>query len=151
MSLGLLSGGVEAGALEHELNAVVSNPLEVASVALSIDRVFLAVNDDGVVGGLDVNRGAVNVLEHTVGAVVLEQISQSGRRRQIVDSGDLDVGSFAALLLQFENAAEGETTNTTEAVDTNLYCHVVLPLGTASECSHPLAWLTNTVYSSGVV
>ena len=56
-------GGVEAGALEHELNAVVRNPLEVAGVALGVDRVFLAVNDDGGIGGLDIDRGAVDVLE----------------------------------------------------------------------------------------
>ncbi len=131
MGLGLLGGGVEAGALEHELDAVVRDPLEVARVALGVDRVFLAIDDDGGVGGLDVDRGAVDVLEDAVGAVVLEQVGEGSRRGQIVDRGDLDVGGFATLLLKLEDAAERETTNATEAVDANLNCHVVSPFGTA--------------------
>ena len=129
MGLGLLGGGVEAGALEHELNAVVRNPLEVTGIALGVDRVFLAVNDDGGIGGLDIDRGAVDVLEHAVRAVVLEQVCKRLRRGQVVDRGDLDVSSFAALFLQLENTTECETTDTTEAVDTNLHCHVITPLG----------------------
>ncbi len=51
------------------------------------------------------------------------------RRGQVVDCGDLDVGGFATLLLQLEDAAEGEATDATKAVDTNLYCHIITPLG----------------------
>lgn len=56
VGLGLLSGGVEAGALEHELNAVVLDPRDVVGILLGIDLVFLAVDHDGIVGGGDLDR-----------------------------------------------------------------------------------------------
>ena len=67
--------------------------------------------------------------EGAVGAVVLQQVSQGSRGGQIVDGGNFNVTSLAAASLQLEDATEGETTNATEAVDTNLNCHVILPLG----------------------
>ena len=42
VSLGLLSGGVEAGALEHELNAIVLDPRDVVGILLGVNLVFLA-------------------------------------------------------------------------------------------------------------
>ena len=68
--------------------------------------------------------GAVVVTEGAVGAVVLQQVGEHGRRGQIVDCSDLDVTGLATASLQLEDAAEGETTDTTKAVDTNLNCHV---------------------------
>ena len=62
--------------------------------------------------------------EGAVGAVVLQQVSQGSRGGQIVDGGNFNVTSLAAASLQLEDAAEGETTDTTKAVDTNLNCHV---------------------------
>lgn len=41
VGLGLLSGGVEAGALEHELNTVVLDPRDVVGILLGVDLVFL--------------------------------------------------------------------------------------------------------------
>ena len=77
VSLGLLGGGVEAGALEHVLNTVVLDPRDVVGVLLGVDLVFLAVDDDGVFGGLDVNRSAIVMTEGAVGAVVLQQVGQA--------------------------------------------------------------------------
>ena len=65
--------------------------------------------------------------EGAVGAVVLQQVSQHGRGRQIVDGCDLDVTGLTTTSLQLEDAAERKTTDTAEAVDTNLNCHVYLP------------------------
>ncbi len=71
--------------------------------------------------------------EGAVGAVVLQQVGESSRGGQIVDGGNFDVTSLTTASLQLEDATEGETTNTTEAVDTNLNCHVILsPLGRPS-------------------
>ena len=129
MGLGLLSGGVEAGALEHELNAVVLDPRDVVGILLGVDLVFLAVDHDGVVGGGDLDRGAIVMTEGAVGAVVLQQVGQHGRGGQIVDCSDLNVTGLAATSLQLEDTAESQTTDTTKAVNTNLNCHVILPLG----------------------
>ena len=62
--------------------------------------------------------------EPAVGAVVLEQVGQHGRSRQIVVGSDLNVVRFSALLLQLEDAAKREAADTPETVDTNFYCHV---------------------------
>ena len=129
MSLGLLSGGVEAGALEHELNAIVLDPRDVVGILLGVNLVFLAIDHDGVFGGGDLNRGAIVMTEGAVGAVVLQQVGQHGRGGQIVDCSDLNVTGLAATSLQLEDAAESQTTDTTKAVNTNLNCHVILPLG----------------------
>lgn len=94
VSLGLLGGGVEAGALEHVLNTVVLDPRNVVGVLLGVDLVFLAVDDDGVFGGLDVNRSAIVMTEGAVGAVVLQQVSQGSRGGQIVDGGNFNVTSL---------------------------------------------------------
>ncbi len=129
VSLGLLSGGVEAGALEHELNAIVLDPRDVVGILLGVNLVFLAIDHDGVFGGGDLNRGAIVMTEGAVGAVVLQQVGQHGRGGQIVDCSDLNVTGLAATSLQLEDAAESQTTDTTKAVNTNLNCHVILPLG----------------------
>ena len=129
VSLGLLSGGVEAGALEHELNAIVLDPRDVVGILLGVNLVFLAVDHDGIFGGGDLNRGAIVMTEGAVGAVVLQQVGQHGRGGQIVDCSDLNVTGLAATSLQLEDAAESQTTDTTKAVNTNLNCHVILPLG----------------------
>ena len=129
VGLGLLGGGVEAGALEHELDAVVLDPRDVVGILLGIDLVFLAVDHDGVFGGGDLDRGAIVMTEGAVGAVVLQQVGQHGRGGQIVDCSDLNVTGLAATSLQLEDTAESQTTDTTKAVDTNLNCHVILPLG----------------------
>ena len=129
VSLGLLGGGVEAGALEHELNAIVLDPRDVVGILLGVNLVFLAVDHDGIFGGGDLNRGAIVMTEGAVGAVVLQQVGQHGRGGQIVDCSDLNVTGLAATSLQLEDAAESQTTDTTKAVNTNLNCHVILPLG----------------------
>ena len=154
VSLGLLGGGVEAGALEHVLNTVVLDPRNVVGVLLGVDLVFLAVDDDGVFGGLDVNRSAIVMTEGAVGAVVLQQVSQGSRGGQIVDGGNFNVTSLAAASLQLEDATEGETTNATEAVDTNLNCHVILPcrvalarFGTPGHCLPTVATVMPTLYT----
>ncbi len=67
--------------------------------------------------------------EGAVGAVVLQQVGKGCRSGQIVDGGNFDVASLATASLELEDAAERQTTDTTKAVDTNLNCHVILPLG----------------------
>ncbi len=78
------------------------------------------------VGGGDL--GAIVMTEGAVGAVVLQQVGQHGRGGQIVDCSDLNVTGLAATS-QLEDTAESQTADTTKAVNTNLNCHVILPLG----------------------
>ena len=60
----------------------------------------------------------------------------------------------AAASLQLEDATEGETTNATEAVDTNLNCHVILlcrvalaRFGTPGHCLPTVATVMPTLYT----
>jgi len=50
--------------------------------------------------------------------VVLQQVSEHIGRGEVVDSDDLGA-------LMTEHLTEGQTTDATEAVNSNLYCHCV--------------------------
>ena len=117
---GLFLGAVEAGALQHHIH-VQGAPGAVGSVLLSVDLDFLAVHDDGVLGGLH----GVEILADTaaVGAlrgVVLQQVGQHGGRGQVVDGDD-----FVAL--SAEHLTESKTADTAEAIDSNLNSHWMIP------------------------
>jgi hypothetical protein len=114
VSLGLGLGGVEAGALEHDVDVEVA-PRQVVGVGLLVDLDLLAVDDDGILGGLDLVITGVVALR----GVVLQQVSEHVGRGEVVDGNDLGT-------LVTEHLTESQTTDTTEAVDSNLNCHVCL-------------------------
>ena len=61
VGLSLLLAGVEAGALEDDVNAELA-PREVVSVGLLVDGDLLAVDGDGVLAGLDLVVASVVAL-----------------------------------------------------------------------------------------
>ena len=68
------------------------------------------------------NWGPLYALASLVGLIVIILLSKTYAKRE-------DVTGLAATSLQLEDTAESQTTDTTKAVNTNLNCHVILPLG----------------------
>ena len=76
VGLALFLAGVEAGALQHDVHVQLA-PGAVGGVLLGVDLDLLAVDDDGILGGLDgvlvfADMAAVAALS----GVILEQMSQ---------------------------------------------------------------------------
>ncbi|ERL66225.1 hypothetical protein L248_1318 [Schleiferilactobacillus shenzhenensis LY-73] len=116
--LGLSYGSVEARAFKDVFNAVVLNPRNVLCLGLSVNTVLLAVNNDGIVGGTNLTR------EGPMSGIILQQVSQHCRAGQIVDCDNLDLVRLSTQLI---DPTESQTTDTTEAVDTNFDSHTKLP------------------------
>ena len=120
VGLSLLLAGVEAGALEHDVNVEVA-PRKVVGVGLLVDLDGLAIDGDGILTGDNLVIAAVVALR----GIVLQQVSEHIGRGEVVDSNDLGA-------LMTEHLTECQTTDATEAVDSNLYCHAcLLSLGPA--------------------
>ena len=120
MGLSLLLAGVEAGALEHDVDVEVA-PRQVVSVGLLVDLDGLAIDGDGILTGDNLMIAAVVALR----GIILQQVSEHIGRGEVVDGNDLGA-------LVTEHLTEGQTTDATEAVDSNLYCHAcLLSLGPA--------------------
>ena len=131
VSLGLLSRSVEAGALKNVLNTIILYPWDILSIAFCVYWIFLTVNHESSVSCGNLICSAIVMLEWTLAAVVLEQVSEHGWGGQIVDCCNIDVTSCTATVLKLENTTECETTDTAETVNTNLYCHLILPYNCA--------------------
>ena len=117
MSHRLLLGSIEACALENNVN-IQSSPRAVVSVLLLVNLDFLAVNGNCSLLVISGNR----MIPLAMSRIVLEQISQHRRRRQIVDRNNL-------IALGDKHLPECETTNTTESVNRNSYiCHEIYDL-----------------------
>ena len=114
VGLSLLLGGVEAGALEHDVDTELA-PREVVGVGLLVDGDLLAVDGNGVLTGGDLVIAAVVALR----GVVLQQVREHVRGGEVVDRDDLGA-------LVTEHLAERETTDAAKAINRNLYCHVCL-------------------------
>ena len=122
VSLALSLRGVEAGALENNVNTDLA-PRKVLSVLLSVDLQGLAVNCDGVslvVSGNRVESFADLAAVTALCGVILEQVSQHGGLRQIVDRNDL-------ITLSAEHLSERQTADTAETIDCNFNCHDCIP------------------------
>ena len=111
MSLGLGLGGVEAGALEDDVDAELA-PRQVVGVCLLVNLDGLAVDGDGVLTSGDLVIAGVVALR----GVVLQQVGEHLGRGKIVDGDDLGA-------LVTEHLTERQATDATEAVDCNLNCH----------------------------
>ena len=108
--LELLLAGEEAGGLQGDL-AAEGLPRQVGRVLLGGDRDLLAVDDEGLVGGLD------RAVELLVDAVVLQQVGQVLGIGQVVDRDDLE------LLRLLGQDAEDEAADAAEAIDTDADSH----------------------------
>ena len=129
VSLGLGLGGVEAGALEHDVN-VQGFPGQVGRLGLGVDGDFLAVHGDGAGNlhglavffehGLFGFDGVLVFADHAavtlLSGVILEQMSQHRGAGQVVDGNDLIPGSV-------EHLTESETADASKTVDSNFYSH----------------------------
>ncbi len=115
VSLSLRLGGVEAGALENDVDIKIF-PRKISSVLLGIDGDLLAVNDDGIVGV----GNLVIELELALCGVILKKVSEHLRRGKVVDRDDLK--TFCCVHL-----TESQTADTTETVNCNSYCHNLNP------------------------
>ena len=112
--LGLVGIGEEAGGFDDDLCAD-GGPVELGGVALGEDLELLAVDGDevGAVGDL--------VLEVAQDGVVLEQVRERGRRGDVVDGDDFELGVANC-------SAEDVASDAAEAVNAYFYRHFRLLL-----------------------
>ena len=116
VSHALLFAGVEAGALQNNVNADLA-PRAILSVLNGIDLDLLAIDDDGILGSFD----GVLVLtdlaqERALSGVVLEQVSQHLGAGQVIDGNN-----FVALSLK--HLTESQTADTAKTIDSNFNSH----------------------------
>ncbi len=111
MSLGLLLGQVNTGALEHVLDTELT-PGDQGSVAISLigeDLNGLAVDSDGAL----LIVAADFAIEAAVHGIVLHTVSDvAGGMAGSVDGDDLDV-------VRLDSGAEGQGADAAKAVDAN--------------------------------
>ena len=103
MGSGFFLGEELAGALGDVFNAPLA-PVDVVGVTVAAGGDFLAVDNYGMVGVIDVS------VENAVYGVVLEQISHIIGGHGAVDTGELDV-------LVIQPGAQNESADTSEAVN----------------------------------
>ena len=120
MSHRLGLAGVEAGALEHDVNIQLA-PRQLVGLRLGVDGDLLAVDGDGArhLHGLAVfledrllGAHGVLVLVGTLSGIILEQVSQHLRAGQVVDSDNL-------ITLGVKHLAESETADAAKSIDSN--------------------------------
>ena len=116
VSHALLFAGVEAGALQNNVNADLA-PRAILSVLNGVDLDLLAIDDDGILGSFD----GVLVLtdlaqERALSGVVLEQVSQHLGAGQVIDGNN-----FVALSLK--HLTESQTADTAKTIDSNFNSH----------------------------
>ena len=112
VSLSLSLGGVEAGALQHDIHAQLA-PGQLSSVGLSVDGDLLAVHNDVVLASLN-NMALSSVI--ALGGVVLQQVSQHLGGGQVVDGNNLEA-------LSAEHLTESQTADTAKTIDSNFNRH----------------------------
>jgi hypothetical protein len=110
MGLGLFLGEVNTGTFENDIRVRLS-PLDGLNILFSEDSDLLAIDDDVITVVSDI------ALESAVDGVVLELVDQVIQAHEgIVDSGDFDLGVL-------EGSSEGESSDSTETVDTEFNRH----------------------------
>jgi len=110
MGLGLFGGEVNTGAFENDIRASFS-PADVLDVLFGEDSDLSTVDDDVVAFVSDI------ALESAVDGVVLELVDQVVQTHEgVVDGSDFNLGVL-------EGGSEGESSDSTETVDTELKRH----------------------------
>ena len=111
---GVVALGEQAGGLDHDLRAAVA-PRESGGIALREDLQLVAVDDESVVGVVDLP------LEGTQNRVVLEQVGECLGVRDVVDADPVDVGAGCV------RGPEDVAADPPEAVDSGLQGHAHAP------------------------
>ena len=108
----LFLGGVETGALEHDVNTQLA-PGALFGILDGVDGDLFAVNDDGILGRFD---GVLVLADHAavalLGGVILEQMGQHRGAGQVVDGDHIITGGT-------EHLTERKTTDPAKAIDSN--------------------------------
>ena len=120
VSHGFLLGGVETGALQHNVHTDLA-PGAVSRVLLGVDLDFFSVHDDGVLSslyGVLVLTDSAKV--RALCSVVLQQVSEHLGAGQIVDGNHL-------IPLSAEHLAESKPADSAETVNRNFYRHCKNP------------------------
>ena len=117
--LRLFLGCIETCALENYVYTELT-PRAIVSVRLFVDLESLAVNCDCV--SFVIRSNCVLVLAEyasvsALSCVILEKVSEHGRLCKVVDSNNF-------ITLSAEHLSESETSDTTETVNRNFYCHI---------------------------
>src|SRR5208337_537564 len=112
--LGLGAIGKVAGRFDDDLRANGS-PVQLSWVALGPHLDLLPIHGDEVFAGADL------VLQVAEDRVVLEQVGQGSRAGQVVDGNKINLRISKC-------GAQNVAANAAEAVDSNLYCHVLILL-----------------------
>ena len=111
MSLSLLLGSIESGALQNYINLEVT-PRAVVCIRECVDLDLLAVNRDGILTG----RYGISLCVLALGRIILQQVCQHLRACQVVDR-------YYFITLCTEHLTESQTTDTTKTIDCNSYSH----------------------------
>ena len=116
VSHALLFAGVEAGALQHDIDAQLA-PGAILGILDGVDLDLLAVDDDGVVGGVNgVLVLADAAQERTLRGIVLQQVSKHLGAGQVVDGNDF-------IALRLEHLTESQTADAAKTIDSNFDSH----------------------------
>ena len=105
-------GSVETSAFENYVYIMLA-PRNVFCILFSVDFDFFAVNGDAVFASLYL----VSVLVLTLRGIILEQVCEHFRAREVVDCNYF-------ITLCIEHLTESETANTAKTIDSNFYCHL---------------------------
>ena len=89
------------------------SPRNVFCILLSVDHDLFAVDFDAVFASL--NRISIFVL--TLRGIVLEQVCEHFRAREVVDCNNF-------ITLSVEHLTECETADTAKTIDSYFYCHL---------------------------
>ena len=120
MSLGLLLGAVEAGALEYNVNTDLA-PGQLSCLRLSVNCDLLAINDDAAFACFySVQTLADSAAVAALSGVVLQKLCQHLGICQIVDCYDL-------ISLSAEHLSESQTADTAKTIDCYFNCHWIVP------------------------
>ncbi len=111
MSLSLRLAGVEAGALENDVNSKLS-PRKVLRISFLVDRDLLAVYRDGILA----EGNLIAELVSALCAVILQKMSKHLRAGKIVDRDNIKS-------LCPKHLSESKTTDAAKTVNRNFYCH----------------------------
>ena len=125
VSRSLLLRGVETGALQDNID-IQSLPRKVLCVCLLVNRNLLAVDGNGILTCLDrVLALAVLSEEATLRSIILQQVRQHLRLREIVDRNNL-------IALRLKHLAERKASDTSKSVNRN-FNHGFYPPVSAAE------------------
>ena len=106
-----LFAGVETGTFQNNIN-VVFFPRNVLGVFFGVDFNLFAVDGDGIFAG----GHFVGVFIFALGGIILQEMREHFRAGQIVNRNDF-------IPFRVKHLTERQTTDTTETVNTNFYCH----------------------------